>query len=82
MSSIHGTIASPYKSAYISAKHGLSGLTKTVALELGIFGITVNAICPAYVRTPIVDKQIRPLTAALLADVAGVTKRWRTPTAQ
>ncbi len=63
MSSIHGTIASPYKSAYISAKHGLIGLTKTVALELGTFGITVNAICPAYVRTPIVDKQIKALAA-------------------
>jgi 3-hydroxybutyrate dehydrogenase len=63
MSSIHGAIASPYKSAYISAKHGLIGLTKTVALELGAFGITVNAICPAYVRTPIVDKQIKALAA-------------------
>ena len=58
ISSLHGLVASPFKSAYISAKHGLIGLTKTVALETGADGITVNAICPAYVRTPIVDKQI------------------------
>lgn len=59
MSSIHGVIASPYKSAYTAAKHGLIGLTKTVALEAGAFNVTVNAICPAYARTPIVDKQIK-----------------------
>ncbi len=64
MSSLHGIVASPYKSAYIAAKHGLIGLTKTVALELGEFGITANAICPAYVRTPIVDDQIRDQAAA------------------
>jgi 3-hydroxybutyrate dehydrogenase len=58
ISSVHGVVASPFKSAYISAKHGLIGLTKTVALETAQFGVTVNAICPAYVRTPIVDKQI------------------------
>jgi 3-hydroxybutyrate dehydrogenase len=58
VSSVHGLVASPFKSAYISAKHGLIGLTKTVALEAAQFGVTVNAICPAYVRTPIVDKQI------------------------
>ncbi len=58
ISSLHGVVASPFKSAYISAKHGVIGLTKTVALEAASFGITVNAICPAYVRTPIVDKQI------------------------
>lgn len=56
--SIHGLVASPYKVAYVSAKHGLLGLTKTAALELGEFGITVNAICPAYVRTPLVENQI------------------------
>ena len=56
--SLHGVVASPFKSAYISAKHGLLGLTKTVALEAAEFGVTVNAICPAYVRTAIVDKQI------------------------
>jgi 3-hydroxybutyrate dehydrogenase len=58
MSSLHGVVASPYKSAYISAKHGLLGLTKTVALEVAAHGITVNAICPAYVRTPLVENQI------------------------
>ena len=58
MSSIHGLVASPYKSAYISAKHGLIGLTKTVALEVGVAGITVNAICPSYVRTPLLESQL------------------------
>ncbi len=58
INSVHGLIASPFKSAYISAKHGVSGLTKTTALEGGPFGITVNSICPAYVRTPLVDNQI------------------------
>ena len=56
--SIHALIASPYKAAYISAKHGLVGLTRTAALEGGEHGITANAICPAYVRTPLVDGQI------------------------
>lgn len=56
--SIHALVASPFKAAYISAKHGLVGLTRTAALEGGEFGITVNAICPAYVRTPLVDNQI------------------------
>ena len=55
MSSIQGLVASPYKSAYVSAKHGIVGLTKAVALEVGQYGITVNAICPAYVRTPLVE---------------------------
>lgn len=58
ISSVHGLRASEFKSAYISAKHGIMGLTKTTALEGGPFGITVNAICPAYVRTPLVDNQI------------------------
>lgn len=58
ISSIHGLVASPYKSAYNSAKHGIVGLTKTVALELGEFGITANAICPGYVRTRLVEAQI------------------------
>jgi 3-hydroxybutyrate dehydrogenase len=58
VASIHAVVASPFKSAYISAKHGLLGLTRTVALEAAPFGVTVNAICPAYVRTPLVEKQI------------------------
>ncbi len=58
ISSLHGVVASPYKSAYISAKHGLMGLTKTVALEAADKGVTVNALCPSYVRTPLVEKQI------------------------
>ncbi|ADO71888.1 D-beta-hydroxybutyrate dehydrogenase [Stigmatella aurantiaca DW4/3-1] len=58
MSSLHGLVASPYKSAYVSAKHGLMGLTKTVALEAADKGVTVNAVCPSYVRTPLVEKQI------------------------
>ena len=56
--SIHGLVASPFKSGYITAKHGLIGLTRTAALEGGAYGIAVNAICPAYVRTPLVEAQI------------------------
>ncbi len=56
--SIHALVASPFKVGYIAAKHGLVGLTRTAALEGGEHGITVNAICPAYVRTPLVDNQI------------------------
>jgi 3-hydroxybutyrate dehydrogenase len=58
IASAHALVASPFKSAYVAAKHGVAGLTKTVALETAIFGITVNAICPGYVRTPLVEKQI------------------------
>ena len=58
ISSIHGLVASPFKSAYISAKHGLIGLTKTIALEVGEYGITSNAICPAYVKKNMTEKQI------------------------
>jgi 3-hydroxybutyrate dehydrogenase len=58
LASVHGLIASPYKSAYVSAKHGVIGLTKTVALEAARAGITCNAICPGYVWTPLVERQI------------------------
>ena len=58
ISSAHGLVASPFKSAYVAAKHGISGLTKTIALETATDGITVNAIAPGYVWTPLVEKQI------------------------
>ena len=56
--SAHSLVASPFKAAYVSAKHGLVGLTKTVALELATFGVTINCISPGYVWTPLVAKQI------------------------
>jgi 3-hydroxybutyrate dehydrogenase len=62
IASAHGLVASPFKSAYVAAKHGVLGLTKTVALETAEHGITVNAICPGYVLTPLVQNQI-PETA-------------------
>ncbi|RWA66981.1 3-hydroxybutyrate dehydrogenase [Mesorhizobium sp.] len=58
VASAHALVASPYKSAYVAAKHGMAGLTKTVALEVAEQGITVNAVCPGYVLTPLVEKQI------------------------
>ncbi|MFI5897875.1 3-hydroxybutyrate dehydrogenase [Actinoplanes sp. NPDC051513] len=58
ISSVHGLLASPYKSAYVAAKHGLEGLSKVTALEGAPHGVTSNCICPAFVRTPLVDKQI------------------------
>lgn len=56
--SAHALVASPYKSAYVAAKHGIAGLTKTIALELAEFGTTVNAIAPGYVWTPLVEQQV------------------------
>jgi 3-hydroxybutyrate dehydrogenase len=64
IASIHALVASPFKSGYITAKHGLVGLTRTAALEGGEHGITVNAICPAYVRTPLVEGQIASQASA------------------
>jgi 3-hydroxybutyrate dehydrogenase len=64
IASAHGLVASPFKSAYVAAKHGLLGLTKTVALEAAEFGITCNALCPGYVRTPLVENQIKDTAKA------------------
>lgn len=64
MASAHGLVASPFKSAYVAAKHGLVGLTKVTALEGGPFGITCNAICPGYTWTPLVEKQIQATAIA------------------
>jgi 3-hydroxybutyrate dehydrogenase len=58
IASAHAIVASPFKSAYVAAKHGIAGLTKTVALEVAAQGITMNAICPGYVWTPLVEEQI------------------------
>ncbi len=58
LASAHGLVASPFKSAYVTAKHGVVGMTKTIALEVAEAGITCNAICPGYVLTPLVEKQI------------------------
>ncbi len=58
IASAHGLVASPFKSAYVASKHGIIGFTKTVALEVAEMGITSNAICPGFVHTPLVDKQI------------------------
>ena len=69
ISSAHGLVASPFKSAYVTAKHGITGFTKTIALEAAEDGVTVNAICPGYVLTPLVEKQI-PETA----EARGITE--------
>jgi 3-hydroxybutyrate dehydrogenase len=62
--SAHALIASPFKSAYVAAKHGIAGFTKSVALETATSGITANAICPGYVWTPLVERQIPDTMAA------------------
>ena len=62
--SAHALVASPFKSAYVAAKHGIAGLTKTVALEAATHGVTCNAICPGYVWTPLVERQIPDTMAA------------------
>ncbi|MBT9596776.1 MAG: 3-hydroxybutyrate dehydrogenase [Vitreoscilla sp.] len=64
VASVHGLVASAQKSAYVAAKHGIIGLTKTVALETATTGVTVNAICPGWVLTPLVQKQVDARAAA------------------
>jgi 3-hydroxybutyrate dehydrogenase len=70
ISSVHGLRASPFKSAYVAAKHGLEGLSKVVALEAAEHGVTSTTICPGYVRTPLVERQIeaQALAHGILAD--------------
>ncbi|MGW8180274.1 MAG: SDR family oxidoreductase, partial [bacterium] len=63
--SIHSLVASPFKSAYVAAKHGLLGFSKAIALETAEVDITVNTICPAYIRTPLVEAQIADQAATL-----------------
>jgi 3-hydroxybutyrate dehydrogenase len=63
IASVHGLVASPHKAAYVAAKHGLVGLTKVVGLETAGTGITANAVCPGWVRTPLVEKQIADIAA-------------------
>ncbi|MEO1029579.1 MAG: 3-hydroxybutyrate dehydrogenase, partial [Pseudomonadota bacterium] len=69
IASAHAIVASPFKSAYVAAKHGISGLTKTVALEAATAGVRCNAICPGYVYTPLVEGQV-----ADTAKVRGMTE--------
>jgi 3-hydroxybutyrate dehydrogenase len=64
IASVHGLVASPYKSAYVAAKHGIVGFTKSVALEVAEQGITVNAICPGFVWTPLVERQMNDLATS------------------
>jgi 3-hydroxybutyrate dehydrogenase len=80
IASAHALIASPYKSAYVAAKHGVLGLTKVTALEGAEHGITCNAICPGYVWTPLVEKQIddRPAATASRASRSSATCCWST----
>jgi len=63
IASTHGLVASTHKAAYVAAKHGLIGLTKVVALETAGSGVTANAVCPGWVRTPLVEKQIDDIAA-------------------
>ena len=75
ISSVHGIRASPNKSAYVAAKHGLEGLSKVVALEGGGRGVTSNTVCPGYVRTPLVEGQIAAQAEAHGIDEADVVTR-------
>lgn len=75
LASVHGLVASAHKSAYVAAKHGLIGLTKAVALETATTGVTVNAICPGWVLTPLVQKQVDARAAADGVDDAEAKRR-------
>jgi 3-hydroxybutyrate dehydrogenase len=75
VASVHGLVASVNKSAYVAAKHGLVGLTKAVALETATTGVTVNAICPGWVLTPLVQKQVDARAVADGVDVPEATRR-------
>src|SRR5689334_3105230 len=75
ISSVHGLIASPYKAAYVTAKHGLEGLSKTIALEGAGRGVTSNCVNPAFVRTPLVDRQIADQAAAHGIDESEVIEK-------
>ena len=82
ISSVHGLRASPFKAAYVSAKHGLEGLSKVVALEGGPYGVTSNCVNPAYVRTALVEKQIVAQAAAHgLSESQVIEQIMLTPTA-
>lgn len=74
VASAHALVASPFKSAYVAAKHGVLGLTRTIALETAEHGITVNAICPGYVLTPLVEKQIPETARARMLTEAQVVR--------
>jgi 3-hydroxybutyrate dehydrogenase len=75
VASVHGHVASIHKSAYVAAKHGLVGLTKAVALETATSGVTVNAICPGWVLTPLVQKQVDARAVADGVDLPEATRR-------
>ncbi len=74
IASAHGLVGSPEKSAYVAAKHGVLGLTKVTALELAEHGITANAICPGWVRTPLVERQLEARAQAEGRDVGAVAE--------
>lgn len=74
--SVHGLVASPNKSAYVTAKHGMIGLTKTIALECAEQDITVNAVCPGFVETPLVRKQVEDIAKAEKLDIMEATRRF------
>ncbi len=75
IASVHGQVASVNKSAYVAAKHGLIGLTKAVALETATTGVTVNAVCPGWVLTPLVQKQVEARAVADAVDLPEATRR-------